>query len=99
MIIELVAKSANEIAPHTVDLTKILAAGETIATAIVTSRDGATGVDTSSAFLVGDAIVLSPYVTKTFQNGAGGKTHVVTYAIVTSLGNHYDPELEVLVVA
>lgn len=99
MIVGQMVKEPHEEITVGIDFTVELIDGETVDTAEVTSRSAVTLLDTSSAFLSQAAAeILTPVVSKRCQGGAHGETHLVQMRAVTSLGNSYEHEVEVMVV-
>ena len=97
MIIGQIVKQPGEAFSLTVDFTAELAVAETVTGCVVTSRNYATGADTTSAFLTGAAGVATPKVSQKCQAGAHGETHVVQFKATTSAANIYEHEVEVAV--
>jgi hypothetical protein len=76
--------------------------GEFIATAVATSRNYATGVDTTTTFLVTGPIVQIDGGTivstlKAAGGGLPGETHIVTLNASTNFQNTYEHEVEVII--
>jgi hypothetical protein len=75
-----------------------LVAVETVDSAVVTSKNYATLVDTSASFLSLSAPEIdTPIVSKRCRGGAHGETHLVQIQATTNLGNVYEHEVEVIV--
>ena len=94
MILGQVSKQPGELFPLTVDYTPELATGETVSSAVVTSRNAATGADSSATILSGAVTVASPKVTQKVTAGTSGDRHIITMLATTSTGNKYEGEIE-----
>ncbi len=94
MIVGQVSKQPGELFPLTIDFSPELATGETVTSAVVTTRDATTGVDTSSTIKSGSHTVASPKVTQKVTAGATGDRHILTIKATTSAGNVYEGEIE-----
>ena len=99
MIVGQMVKEPGEEITVGIDFTEDLTTGETVDSAVVTSRHAATLSNTSGTFLSQAAAeIITPVVSKRCQGGAHGETHLVQIRVVTSLGNSYEHEVEVMVV-
>lgn len=99
MILGSVAKQPSEILPVTIDFTAELATGETVVSAVVTSRNAATGVDSSATILSGGASVATPRVSQKVTAGTSGDKHIITMLATTSASpiNKYEGEIELYI--
>lgn len=98
MIVGQMVKEPNEEITLGIDFTTDLVAGETVASAVVTSKDYATLIESSSTFLSASAHEIeSPVVSKRCRGGRHGETHLVQIQATTSFGNIYEHEVEVIV--
>jgi hypothetical protein len=76
--------------------------GEMILTAAATSRNYATGADTTSTFLangppvqIDDGVIVTTL--KGFGLGVHGETHIVQFIVTTNRQNTYEHEVEVMI--
>ncbi|KKK64326.1 hypothetical protein LCGC14_2985330 [marine sediment metagenome] len=92
-------KQPAETFPITVDFEKDLdaAQSETLSLAVVTSKNEATGVDSSSTLLSGAPSVSGSKATQQIKAGADGEDHLVQFRATTNLANVFEAEVRVLV--
>lgn len=93
MTLGLVTKEPAEVFPVTVDFKNELAAGETINTATITSKNRDTGADTTGAIVTGSAGINGSQVSQRVQAGVSGETHILQFRITTSASNIFEAEV------
>ena len=96
MIVGAVSKQPSEFFPLTINFTPDLATGETVVSAVVTSRNAVTGVDSTATICSGAATVATPRVTQKVTAGTNGDKHIITMLATTSASpvNKYEGEIE-----
>ncbi len=93
-----VVKQIYEEFPIKAGFTKWLVTGETINPGpAVTARNADTSSDTTATVCLGAPIVAGTTVIQQVKNGTAGQRHIVTFRIVTSLGNKYETEIQLTV--
>lgn len=97
MIVGTVVKQPGETFPITIDFTNELESGETVVSATVTSKNVATGAD-SSGILTGIPAVTSPKVSQRVTAGTAGDRHLVQYRATTSLANLFEAEVDLRII-
>ena len=99
MIVGAVPKEPSEQFTISVDFSAELAVGETVISAVVTSRNAATGADSSSTILNGSATITTPKVLQSVRAGADGERHIVTILATTSASpaNKWEAEVSISV--
>jgi len=98
MIVGQMVKEPSEEITVAVDFTNEVVDLETIDSAVVTSKNDATLLDSSASFLsIVPHEITSPIVAKRCRGGSHGQTHIVQITATTSLGNVYEAEVEVMV--
>ncbi len=97
MIVGTLIKQPGETFPVTVDFTAELVGAETVATATVTSRNVATGADSTATICSGAVSVVTPKVTQVVHAGTDGDRHYLTFKATTSAGNVYEHEVDMLI--
>lgn len=78
------------------DFTELLGSGETITDATFTSHNEDTGADSTTAIKNGNAVVIGGKMFQKIKAGTDGERHVLTYRIVTSLGNKWEGDHRLL---
>ena len=72
-----------------------VAGGETITGATVTSKNLATGADSTGTFFDAAAVTAGTKIRRHVSGGAHGERHRVQMHITTNAGNEYEHELDV----
>lgn len=79
-----------------IDFVQQLQVGETISVGAVTSKNAATGADTTATIVSGPT-VNGTKVEARLAAGTSGETHVVQFRATTSLGNVYEDEARLVI--
>lgn len=80
-----------------IDFKNYLGAGEALSTPTATSKNLATGADSSGTFLSGVATVSGTQVTQRILAGADGDRHRVQIRVTTDGSNIFEDEIDVAV--
>jgi hypothetical protein len=93
MILGTIEKQPAETDVCGIDFALRLGQGESLATPTVTAKNRETGVDTTSAVLLGAPTIAGTEVHQRYVAGLNGESHIVQFRVTTSAGNTKEDEL------